>query len=516
MSSPITRALWRTSVSSYLRTLLRLGLGLVTFRLLYQSLPAEDFGFWALLWSVFGYGVLVDFGLGFATQKRVAELAAHGRWDELSRVLSTVFCSFAALAGVILLGAWFGTAGLLSLLQVSPENAARYHEVALLFFAGMALGFPLGLFPEILRGLQRVETANVVGSISLVVNFVFVVLAVYFGWGLKALVPLALACTLGQDFVCGIIALRALPEVRIRPALFDRAVARETMQFSIFAYLITATNLILGKTDQLVLGTFLSVASVAVYTAGAKVAEVFALFTRQLQETLSPAAARLQATGDAAGLRELLLQGTRLSLLVAMPAYALFALRLPDFMRVLTGSNALPADAWWTGQLLLLWTLSTVATNAASKRIFVMIGHERRLLWIGLIEAAANLGLSILLLQLRPQVTSVALGSLLPGLWLGWGCVWPWAAREAGTTPGALFRFAVWPAVLSAVPVALVLCALDWVPWPAAWPPTLVFLGEGALAVAAGLAGMFLFGLTAPERDSVLHRFRRSPATATP
>lgn len=70
----VKSALGRTSLSSYLRTVVRLVLGLVTFRMLYGGLSKADFGFWPLLWSVFGYGVLVDFGLGFAAQKRVAEL----------------------------------------------------------------------------------------------------------------------------------------------------------------------------------------------------------------------------------------------------------------------------------------------------------------------------------------------------------------------------------------------------------------------------------------------------------
>jgi hypothetical protein len=48
---------------------------LVTFRLLYQGLDAEHFGFWSLLWAIFGYGILLDFGFGYAAQKKVAELS---------------------------------------------------------------------------------------------------------------------------------------------------------------------------------------------------------------------------------------------------------------------------------------------------------------------------------------------------------------------------------------------------------------------------------------------------------
>jgi O-antigen/teichoic acid export membrane protein len=273
--SAITSFLWRTSASSYLRTLLRVALGLGTFRILYTALPAEDFGFWALLWSVFGFGVLVDFGLGFATQKRVAELSAHQNWEELSRVLSTILVTFCGLGLVVFLVAFIGKDALLRGLHLTPGNETRYGSVALVFFIGMALGFPLGIFPEILRGQQRVSLVNLIVCGGLVLNFIAIFVAIKCGWSLTVLVSLALATTLGPDLVCGIVALRSLPGVRLHPQLFSIATAKQTMGFSLVAYLITATNIVLGKTDQLVLGACLSVASVAVYVAGAKVAEIF-------------------------------------------------------------------------------------------------------------------------------------------------------------------------------------------------------------------------------------------------
>ncbi|HEY1050331.1 MAG TPA: hypothetical protein VGE39_11270, partial [Prosthecobacter sp.] len=55
----VQRRIWSNALSNYLRTIVGIGVGLVTFRLLYQALPKEAFGFWSLLWSVFGYGVLL-------------------------------------------------------------------------------------------------------------------------------------------------------------------------------------------------------------------------------------------------------------------------------------------------------------------------------------------------------------------------------------------------------------------------------------------------------------------------
>ena len=46
----------KNALTGYVRIFIRMGLGLVTFRMLYQSLSVvpEQFGFWSLLWAVFG------------------------------------------------------------------------------------------------------------------------------------------------------------------------------------------------------------------------------------------------------------------------------------------------------------------------------------------------------------------------------------------------------------------------------------------------------------------------------
>ena len=97
----VKKNIWSNALSNYLRTFVGIIVGLVTFRLLYQAMPRESFGFWSLLWSVFGYGILLDFGFGFAAQKRVAELSVSKDWEKLSSVLSTILFFYLGVAVVM-------------------------------------------------------------------------------------------------------------------------------------------------------------------------------------------------------------------------------------------------------------------------------------------------------------------------------------------------------------------------------------------------------------------------------
>lgn len=504
----VKSTLWSTSASSYTRTVLRLVLGLVTFRMLYSGLSKADFGFWSLLWSVFGYGVLVDFGLGFAAQKRVAELTVQENWEELSRVLSTIVTFFFGIGTVVFLGAWFGSDAILGAFKLPPEDVHHYHDVFLVFFVGLALGFPLGIFPEVMRGLQRVSAVNNIVSLALIANFLLLATALHFGWGLKIILIIALATTIGPDLVCWFVASRLLPKVRIRPTLFHWGTVGQTMSFSLWAYLITATNIVLGKTDQLVISTALSVSAVAVYVTGSKVSEIFSLFTRQLQEALSPAAAHLNAKGDHGALRELLVEGTRLSVLIATPLYLLCAFYMAELIRLLTGEAA-QVDGYWTGQVLLVWFYTTIMTHGVSKRIFIMCGHERRLMWLGLVEAIGNLVLSVSLILIFKNVVSVAIGSLIPGLLVGWLCMWPWSAKEAGLRSLDLAKAVLLPSIVGCLPMAAVLAGIRLLPWHQHTVPFGVVVAESVVAGAVAAIGLWKMALTDAERAKIGGRFER-------
>ena len=142
----LKKHIYRNSISNYAFLVVRLGLGVVLFRLLFKGLTTQEFGFWALLWSVFGYGILLDFGFGFTAQKRVAELSARQDWDQLSRVLSTIFFSYLGIAALLILIGLTLSPFLIELFAgISPENKAPFTLALTLFFFGMGMAFPLGI-----------------------------------------------------------------------------------------------------------------------------------------------------------------------------------------------------------------------------------------------------------------------------------------------------------------------------------------------------------------------------------
>jgi O-antigen/teichoic acid export membrane protein len=516
-SEDVKRHIYRNSISNYSFLVVRMGLGAVLFRLIIQSLPAEDFGFWSVLWSMLGYGILLDFGFGFTAQKRVAELCVKRDWDCLSRVLSTIFYTYVGVAlAIITIGYVIAPYIVRALAGVSPHNVENYTRILRVFLVGIGIAFPLGMFPEMLRGQQRICLANNLQLASYLASFTLMLLGVTHGWNLIWLFVFSLGGTLMGDFLCGVAAMRKMPKVYLSPSLFSREMIRETTRFSVYAYLNTLTTVILTRTDQIVISTCLALAAVAIYQAGAKVSEMFSGFALQIAETLSPAAAHFHARGDRAELRELLVKGTRFTVMVATPMYLGCAFFLPSILRLLTGSKLAGTETYWVGQILLLWIYNTVLTQSCTKRIFMMCGHEKRLMWLGLGEAAMNLALSVTLVLIFKNVVCVALGSLLATCFFGWFFIWPWAAREAGIGSWQLARAVLFPAWIACWPLISLIALIRFLPKLAAGDSLGLFFVEGSLAAIVAAIGLWKLALDEEERGKFssyfLRRFGRRSA----
>lgn len=513
----LKRHIFRNSISNYVFLVVRLGLGVILFRMIWQALSREEFAFWALLWSVFGFGILLDFGFGFTAQKRVAELSVHGHWDELSRVLSTIFYCYVGIGAVVIMAGLFAAPSIVNIFkEVSPQNRDEFVLALRTFFVGMGLAFPLGIFPEILKGQQRISLANYTLLAGFLVSFVLTFLCVAHKWGFSALVVIALGSTLASELVCALFALRKLPRVSIRLGFFSRDMVRSTMRFSIYAYIITLTTVVLTRTDHLVLSTALALSAVAVYQAGAKIAEMFSSFALLIPDALSPAAAHLHAKGDHDFLRSLLIDGNRFSVMFATPIYLICAFYLEQLLWVLTGGKGLDPETFWTGQVLLLWGYITVLTQSVSKRIFMMTGHEKRLMWLSVGEALLNLGLSVALVLTFKNVVCVAIGSLIATFVFGWFFIWPWAAREAQLSGWRLARTVIFPTWTACLPIVAVILVIRYLTPPESHLNIYALAAEGALFLVLAAVCMWRIVLNHGEREKFSSAFVKVFNRGTP
>ncbi|MEF3694960.1 MAG: hypothetical protein V3576_06385 [Candidatus Cloacimonadota bacterium] len=515
-SMGIRKRMLINTMSNYGKMILGMAITIFLTRILFLGLTREEYGFWALLWSIFGYSLLLDFGFGTSIQKYTSECSVSQDWEKYNRIVSTVFfnyCIFALLiAGFTILMSF----NLTRLFQFSNSDPDYFRRVFLLFGFGSALAFPFGFYTEILRGLQMMHTRNLIQISFTTLNFVGMALMIHLKLNLTGMVFVALGTNICASLVMMLVVHRLIPRFRIRLKYYDLSLLRSVMGFSVFAYLITFTNVIILKTDQLVISLFGSVALVAVYQISVRLAETYRQFSAQFLDNLGPVAATLFAAGNKSKLTEVLLQSNRLmgmiSSLLLIPLLVYVKPLLKLWLNLDHTAGLICAV------ILLLSMYTLLFFRSSSVYVLLMSGEQRILAKIALLEAGLNLGLSIALMRLLPgileawgvnlpdaSIIGVALGTLLPNLVLAFSFNIPKACRFAGIKVSQYFRIVV---LRTALTTALGF-AFAWGLYRLAYPQKLItVLIYSALTGIFYLALSYFIGLEGWERSQAQNFIR--------
>jgi O-antigen/teichoic acid export membrane protein len=200
------------------------------------------------------------------------------------------------------------------------------------------------------------------------------------------------------------------------------------MGFSFYAYLITFTNLIIFKTDQLVISIFGTVELVSIYQISSRLAETFRTFSKQFLDNLGPVSATLFAAGNKSKMAEIMIQSTRLmgfiSTLFLIPLLVFVKPLLKIWLELEDITGVIVAVILLLSMYVLLFYRST------SVYMLLMANEQKKLTKIALIECIANLVLSVFLIHyLRPitayfgytlpvngEIIGVALGTFIPNI----------------------------------------------------------------------------------------------------
>ena len=431
----------KNSLSSYISTAVSLGLGLFMFRLLFSTWSSAEFGFWALLWSLFGMGFVLDFGIGMSVQKAVAEKLADDDVGGMNRLLTTAFWGFAALAALLFAVLFLLRPVFFYFFDAPGAHADEFGRAYVYFALCLALIFPIGLFNEMLQGLQRLDLANWIRTGIAITNFTVITICVKSGVDFSLIFLIAGISSLIPSTLSAMFAFKLLPGLSLNPFRhFHPSAIREQLSFSISAYLIHMSNRLLMQMDRIVIGAFLGVAAVANYQAAAKVAEILRMFAYHLDEAISPAAAHLRARGDKAGLRDLLLRTSRFNFLIVTPVYILGAVYMGPVISVLTGLETVPTEIWIIGQLLLFAVYNTQISSTCASSIMIMTGHEKPLVRIVVGQLVTNIGLSVALL-FGLKTVGVAAATLICAFFFGWVIILPKILHTLGVRASEYIGF---------------------------------------------------------------------------
>ena len=439
-------------------------LGLVMLPINTRYLGASDYGLWMLAASVVAYFPVLDLGYGGAMERFVAHYRARREGAAISELASTLVFVFAAIGvvafGVVVVIAW----NLGPLFNLDAAQAHTGGFILQLVAVQFAAGLPFAIYGAVVNGFQRTFLNSVVGTVVALAVAAVNIGVLLAGGGLIELVGAMTATRMLGYLAYRHNAYRVYPLLQIRPSLFRLARLREVTRFSVYMLIQDAANKMNYMTDPMIIAAVLTTGAVAVWTIAQRLADMVLRLTNQLNEVLFPVVVDYDTGRHDARLRELLVQGTRLSLATTLPVVGSMALLAEPVVVGWTGPTYRPAAL--VLQILSVVVLIRVGSSTAAT-VLRGAGHHRLLALSNMAAALVNIGLSLLLIRTY-GLPGMAVATLIPVTVRAAVVLVPVACSRVGIS--------LWQFASAAV-------------WPAAWPAV---IGLGALAAVKGSASASL------------------------
>lgn len=233
-ASILTNALYLT-----LPKFLTVGLNLVVTPLFIQSLGLEVFGVWAVFQSLMFYLLLLDFGIGGALVKFVAEAHTQQAYSRVAALFSTVFYLYLALSGLVLVLATWLREPFCALLNVPEPNTPAMQTLYFTTFGAFAFYALTIAINSVFEGVQAFALSAGVISLGLFLSNAIVAGLLWLGCSVAALAWGHLAAM--AIMLCSAAMLLRVRFPYITLSAFDSALLCELFRYGMRLHLSTAS-----------------------------------------------------------------------------------------------------------------------------------------------------------------------------------------------------------------------------------------------------------------------------------
>jgi O-antigen/teichoic acid export membrane protein len=291
-------------------------------------------------------------------------------------------------------------------------------------------------------------------------------------------------------------------DLRIRRfGSFDRAMMRSLYSYSGYIVLNNVAMFLMFYSGEVLIGMFIGTAAVTAYAIARSLVQYLSTIVGSMTQVFHPYASDQHERGNASALRDVLLVGTKTSLLITLPVGVALLIVGPTFIGLWMG----PQYGRSAGPLLVLLTLAQVIwlSQSTAGNILMGIGKHKA---IAIGTLAAGVAAIVTSLVLIPSFGSeaVAGGPLLPIL--VWAAVLPvTTARAVNITVSDYLRHAYAGPLAAVLPYAAV---LFWV--SRTWPATnlFTFALQMIICLAAFVPSAYFLAFGPAERQRWLAKLR--------
>jgi O-antigen/teichoic acid export membrane protein len=481
------------TATKYLLLAVNIAIGVFLMPYTVRHLGTSEYGLWMLVASMTAYFNLLDLGYGSGLVRHVADADARDNPTLVNQILSTFVVVYLVLGVLVALAAGAMVLWVPRFPHLLPSQVPLARFILAVIGVRVALGFPMTIFGAVTTARQRFALNNLVATIAAIVNAGVQFTLLARGYHVRAVVAGSVTVDLLTYLGYAWTAKRAFPALRLRLSSFRAPLVRDVTTFSLYFFVISIAVQIGFNLDNIVVGAALGTSAVAVYAVALRLADAQRNLSNQFNTLMFPVVVRYGATNEPGPLRDMLIEGTRLSLTL-----------VGDLTVCLIGF-ARPLIARWMGPgfdgavvplYVLALTGIVLIGQAPLGNILLGTGRHRLVAFTSLAEAVMNLALSIILVR-RFGLLGVAVGTAIPVFVANVFVLAPAVCRQLDVRMTDFIRTVAIAPLVGACVSALAVWTIR-----TAWPPQSLpaILTEGAAVGVIYLGALWTLGLDAAVR----------------
>ena len=395
---------FKNTVTNYFSMFVRLVQGILVTRWLISHLGEAQYGLWVMLWSFFSYALLLDLGFGVAAQKVTATELYKKDIEKFNHTVSCIFFSHVSMALLILPLTFVGMYYVRELFHLKADATPEYiyfcREALLLSGLAATVVFPLGVFPEILVGLQKLYLRNYIIVVSKIVELAGVIVIFSVGAGLfKLLLFVMLVMGLTQ-FAMLVSVWKSIPGFRICLA-FDKEIFKGIFRFSTAVYIISIGRMIWERGMFLLISIFCGLVSVGIFQLGSRIPFLIQQIALPYVENLSPISALLHSRNRMTHLAQILMRSIRWVNFFAAGATVMVMIYAPRIILLLF--NVESEEAAFICRLMVMFVYFLLVYRIIPEKFLTMAEEHKFLAKVQSFESIFFIVISVVGLLIRPH-----------------------------------------------------------------------------------------------------------------
>ncbi|MET0109293.1 MAG: oligosaccharide flippase family protein [Candidatus Thiodiazotropha sp.] len=375
------------------------------------------YGVWVIVIQFTGYLYLLDFGVRESIIRYVSKYKTQRNIDELNEVLSSGLILYGGIAVLCLLISIIFSYSYPYIFEVDNVDISTISIVVIICGLTIAQTVAFNVFNGILMGLQRYDIFNKIGIIFAFVRLGLILYFLNLGYGIIALSLIQLIIGLANNLSIYFYSKHLLEKNNI-PFRYSRTpiktklpTLKKLYNYSVYVLINNLGQKAIFYTDALVIGAFSSVVSVTFYAIAGNLIEYLRRLIMMSNSVLNPVASELEASRKTENIDSLIINGSKLSLLLALPICIVFFLLGDMFIGIWMGEEYVERSSIVL-YILAFSTLIAVPHTTISS-ILYGINKHKIIANLRIYEAVSNLALSMVLVHYL-GIAGVALGTAIP------------------------------------------------------------------------------------------------------